>query len=207
MAARMGKPKHKKTDDSVSVGTQKAQIKITNKLDSLLIAEDKSSGRNWLEPTTKHKAALIGGGILLMSIGVMFVYVISRNRQPEKPTATVEISSHNLRIAEEDKITSIVQEYGAEYDAAVKEVYSSSSSEWNKTKLDKAYFSLLYADKVGSFSEVYAVLSLLESAQKKGVDIDDNSYGLNQRTRDEIRKRADNNAQKVLDHRKGDGNE
>jgi hypothetical protein len=61
--------------------------------------------------------------------------------------------------------------------------------EWNKEMLNDAYAALLYADKMGAYTQVELFLGKIEAAQRNGMNIDDNLYGVNQEARDAIKAR------------------
>ncbi len=84
-----------------------------------------------------------------------------------------------------------VSNYGKDQAKNSQDLQGAPSESWDKEKLDKAYFNLIYADKTGSSSDVYNMLFFIEVAQKSGLDIDNNSYGIDQQDRDQIRQRAD----------------
>ena len=128
--------------------------------------------------------------------------------KPSPKTAPSTDLSELLQADDSDNSqANLVQKYGVESDKATQEARNSDSTKWDKSTLDKAYVSLLYADKVGAFSQVYTMLSLIESADRSGLNVDDNSYGITQSMRDAIRQRADASAQKVMGSQTGDNGE
>ena len=206
MAAGMGKPKKEKADKSVVADMQNLQAKTSRNPSHLLVAEDKSAGRSrsWRSPKTK--AFYIFAGIVLVTVLVLTVYLKLVKEQSELSAPTDTPERDLTQIVNNDSVKDVVRQYGAEYDTATEEL-KTKSTEWDKARLDKAYFSLLYAHKVGAFNQVYTMLSLIDAAQRNGLNIDDNSYGISQDERDAIRKRADVHAQKVRDRHQRGGNE
>ena len=101
------------------------------------------------------------------------------------------------KIKQTTQVADVVRDYSADYSQAASELQKNSYTNWNRTTLDKAYFSLIYADKIGAFTQVYNTLILIDSAKQTGIDIDDNSYGMDQKGRDEIRQRAEVSARKA----------
>ncbi|MCA9332994.1 hypothetical protein KDA00_03925, partial [Candidatus Saccharibacteria bacterium] len=139
-------------------------------------SKDKATGK----PRFSKKIPL-GLIVLVLLIIVTLVnvgfYVNKKNKTNDTPIN--EESTKNLRdITNNSDAGSLAQQFGRDYDMTKKEVKNSNPANWDKEMLDKAYFNLLYADKAGAFTEVYEFLSVIEVAQKIGVNIDDNSYGI-----------------------------
>lgn len=118
----------------------------------------------------------------------------STGEQPDEVSFAELINSGN----EEDK-TKLVDIYGEDYQAAVERNLNPDFNGWDEQKVNDVYITLLYADKVGDFSQVYTSLSMLEMMKTAGVDIDSNIYGVTQETRDVIKAKADEGARSVLE--------
>ncbi len=146
---------------------------------------------------TKKTSVILLFVICLLSLGGYFKFI---NKPSTLPTDVRELLQSD---DSESSQANIVQKYGVESDKATKEAQNSDSVQWDKSQLDKAYVSLLYADKVGAFANVYTMLAKIEAAQRSGQNVDDNSYGITQSMRDAIRERADANAKKVIDSHAG----
>lgn len=100
---------------------------------------------------------------------------------------------------EPDDLAQITYQYGNDYDVIASEVFSSNPADWDRAMLDKAYFVLVYADKIGDFSQAKNVLYRVEKAEVSGVDIDSNGLGIDQAKRSEINSRADALYEKAAD--------
>lgn len=85
-----------------------------------------------------------------------------------------------------EELAKIVDNYGPQYDAALLEIQKSLPLKWDQALLDKAHFCLLYADKVGSRSQVESIYYQIFAAQQAGINVDANSAGVNQQAREEI---------------------
>ena len=146
--------------------------------------------KKFLKPTAIIVIILVTAGAILGK--VFFV----QTKESNKPTG------HELELLLTSDNNSgrsyVVERYGKKYEAAVEEIRSSDLRKWDKAMLDQAYLSLVYADKVGAFTNVYTTLSLIESAQKNGLNIDDNSWGIDQEKRNAIRQRADYRSQQQI---------
>lgn len=142
----------------------------------------------------KHNRRLRFGvaAIVIVALAAVLYWFFMRDTSP--PVAT---GKDLTKIKQASQVADVVQDYSADYSQAASDLQRQSYTNWNRTTLDKAYFSLIYADKIGAFSQVYNTLILIDAAKQTGVDIDDNSYGMDQKGRDEIRQRADVNAQKA----------
>ncbi len=134
--------------------------------------------------------------ILLLVIFIAFcIFLLVRNNQQNakimKNAQYQKSIQKQVKIANLENANDVVRVYGKEKGQYSKELQSSDSATWDKAKLDKVYFNLIYADKVGSFNDVYAMLAFIDAAKKSGLNIDDNSYGIDQTKRNEIKLRAD----------------
>lgn len=96
--------------------------------------------------------------------------------------------------------------YSETYNQSLTNIKGFSPTKWNKAQIDSAYQALLYADKIGAYGQVQSILALLQAAKGGGVNIDDNSYGINQKQRDEILARTDNVAKGVSSQNAGTKN-
>jgi len=149
--------------------------------------------------------------LLLMVFMITGLTVVSRHKNQLPPanskttqTNTKETIREILQADNSDgSKANVVNKFGRDYDSATKNIRGSDPTNWDKAKLDQAYLSLVYADKIGAFTQVYTMMSYIEFAQKSGLNIDDNSYGVNQSMRDSIRERADINSKKVSDKKAG----
>ena len=93
---------------------------------------------------------------------------------------------------------SAVASYSEDYGKSLEATSNTNPAKWDKAKVDDAYVTLLYVNKMGSFSQTLQYIALLEIAKAGGVDIDNNRYGIDQRTRDEIYKTAKQESDKAL---------
>lgn len=141
---------------------------------------------------SKKLVIIIVGVIAVLAVGGYLLMTL-RNKTDTQTTNEKDLT----KIAETKDVKSVVEQYGDDKQEIAKEVRSSTSKQWDKTMLDKAYFNLIYADKTGSFTEVYTLLSLLDIAGESGVNIDDNSYGIDEADRDAMRERADTAAKQA----------
>jgi len=95
----------------------------------------------------------------------------------------------------------LVEKYSQAYGVSLQNTTNTNPSTWDKAKVDDAYTTLLYVNKVGSFAQTLQYLALLEGAKAGGVNIDNNSYAINQKTRDEIYKSAMQQSAKPAEQR------
>ncbi len=124
--------------------------------------------------------------IVALAIGGVFLY-----KHYKKPS-TNNIVPELLKSDTSDSAKQhIVEEYNAKYSSTTSKASGTSPNKWDKATLDDAYTSLLYADKIGAFTQVYNMLAQIDAAQKSGLNIDNNSYGITQAMRDTIKSRAD----------------
>lgn len=150
-----------------------------------------------------NKRRRIFFAILIATVSLVGVFGFVRISK-EKHEYVAEPVESLLQADESDKSkVRVVETYGTKYDAAINKVEDSDPTKWDKEMLDKAYLSLLYADKIGAFTQAYTILSLLELAQNNGLNIDDNSYGITKEKRNDIKKRADVYARQIEDNAKG----
>jgi hypothetical protein len=138
--------------------------------------------------------------ILVIALITLGMYIVLKWRKTnatakKSPSTTLSIQEQK-HIVNNTDVSSVVQTYGKSQDVITKEVQASNPNKWDKTMLDKAYFSLLYYDKVGDFSHVNQMLFMISLAQKSGLNIDNNSFGVNQKARDAMQLKASQLAQK-----------
>lgn len=147
----------------------------------------------------KAKPKKYGVIALIIFIGILFAFwlygelLATITRQEKSPFVQEFLNSGDS--SEEKSI--LVKKYSTQYGYSLKNTVSSSPTSWDKDKLDDAYEVLLYADKMGAYSQASAVLAQLDAAKKSGLNIDDNSYGVNQDIRDEIKSRTDERIKKA----------
>ncbi len=134
--------------------------------------------------------ALIVLGIILLG-SLMFFYISQNNNKQQTISQGENNKINDKKIIETNEATELAKNFGETFNNNSQELRNSNVATWNKDKLDKAYFNLIYADKVGSYNDVYNLLSSIYYAQKNGLDINNNSYGIDQKKRDEIKLRAD----------------
>lgn len=127
--------------------------------------------------------------LLILSLVILLFQKNINNEKMNKSTQT--ITKNPTEILQSEDIKLVVKKYSETNNENYKDLRNSYSGNWDKTKVDKAYFNLIYADKVGSFSDVFAMLNFLQFAKQSGYDINVNSFGINQDKRDEIRIRAE----------------
>jgi len=135
---------------------------------------------------------------VLLFCSIWYFYSYRKNVENKKNTEYQKSIQEKVAIKSTQNVKEVVQKFGKESGENSKQLAESSSSSWDKAKLDKAYYNLIYADKVGSFNDVYAMLSFISTAEKSGLNIDDNSYGVDQKIRNDIKLRAD----KIVESRK-----
>jgi hypothetical protein len=144
--------------------------------------------------TIRSKKALLIFLLILLAI-VIGSIVYFNNHQKNSKQQTISQDDKNKinskNIVETNNSIDVVKNFGEAFNNNTQELRNSNIGTWNKEKLDKAYFNLIYADKVSSFNDVYTLLDYISFAQKNGLDINNNSYGIDQKIRDEIKLRAD----------------
>jgi len=168
-----------------------------NKHERILVAKDKKREKILSNYSVKYKPTLIILGVVTILFTVVTGYVIVKSRSGD----SISNSSQKDLLqppADSGSVANLVQKYSKDYGVTGEKVKRSNPSAWNREVLDEAYFTLLYADKIGDFSRVHSTLLMIELAKRNGLDIDDNSYGIDKKMRDTIRKRADEVANNVL---------
>jgi len=145
--------------------------------------------------TIRPKKALLIILLILLTITLIISVVYYNNSQNNSKQQTLSQDDNNeinaKKIVETNEATELAKNFGESFNNNAQELRDSNVATWNKDKLDKAYFNLIYADKVGSYNDVYNLLSSIYYAEKNGLDINNNSYGIDQKKRDEIMLRAD----------------
>ena len=154
-------------------------------------------------------AAIALAVALILTAGGYLGYRYYKNRQNSASTTDsreVIFKKEMLNPNSSDETrASAVASYSEDYGKSLEATSNTNPAKWDKAKVDDAYVTLLYVNKMGSFSQTLQYIALLEIAKAGGVDIDNNSYGIDQRTRDEIYKTAKQESDKALGQ-KGTGN-
>lgn len=144
----------------------------------------------------KQKGLVVGVSVLLVVLaGSAATYYITRSNsadQQEDPIAYVQESEDT-----EIGTLKLVDKYSGEYSETLDEVRGVAIQDWDDTTVEKAYFCLLYADKIGDFTQVNSMLFLIESAKQQGVDVDYDSRGVGSKELGEIQKRASARAEDI----------
>lgn len=121
-------------------------------------------------------------------------YSNSKNETPEEQRSAILTDGGES----EADVIKAVEAFGAEYGVAAPEVNNSDPRKWDKAMLDKACLVLLYANKTGDFTQVQGTLYFMELAQRTGLNIDDNSWGVDGADRERMKQRAYDLSQKQL---------
>ena len=93
---------------------------------------------------------------------------------------------------------------GKDYMAVYDELRSSDPTGWDKAMVDKAHFSLQYADITDSFLQVNTLLSLISVAESNDVNVNKNRYNMGEKERKAIQKRANTSAKEVTNEESAD---
>ena len=131
--------------------------------------------------------------LVVLSLGVLAVAILVGAFFVTKPNST----STNQQGNSTDAAVSS-EPTGPDLNQEVKSLQESDPENWSREDVDSAYENLIYADSVGAFSQAQEILYNLEVARSAGVDIDQNSKGIDEAKRSEIRQRADNLEQAQL---------
>lgn len=157
------------------------------------------SKQQGMQPPVKSKVLLLVslslGLLCLLAVIGYFVLNNAQNTPQEKPKSLAidfDATSKALASEKQDRnVEEIVEEYGQSFDAAYKEVMQSQPAEWNEDIVTKAHLSLLYADKINSYTQALELYGRISLAKELGVNVDANSAGVTQEVRDDIKRRAD----------------
>ncbi len=127
----------------------------------------------------------------MISLGLIFYYIYNNRTKPttiNKPSAEQQAYSRDFINSNnsEENIAKLSDKYSKSYSDSLQSIIGSNPSEWNREKVNNACATLLYVNKMGSYSQALQYLALLDEAKANGVNIDDNDYGVNQKLRDEI---------------------
>ncbi len=126
------------------------------------------------------------------------------SQKSNTPMGTSEAKYIKDMLGSDSKVATkeyLVEKYSQAYGVSLHNTSNTNPVNWDKAKVDDAYTTLLYVNKMGSFAQTLQYLALLERAKVGGVDIDNNSYGIDQKTRDEIYKTAMQESAKALEQK------
>ncbi len=158
--------------------------------------------------TPKQRIAIAGIFVLIAILGLGALYIYGETK---KPTQKTEQQKYTQEFIESDNsdatISNLVERYGSQFDDKSSKVLQSNPAEWDKAMLDDACVALLYADKMSATTQTASLLAYIESAGASGLDINNNSYGINQEIRDAIRSRTKERIQQAMEENAEDTNE
>jgi hypothetical protein len=132
--------------------------------------------------------ALVGG-----VVGGYFLrgYVETTESTQEETKVDYAQLTKDLRAQKDSADDSdLTQNIGNQYDESLAELRRSDPSVWKQEDIDKAYFSILYADSIDAYSQVQTIYYLLMAAERAGVDITTNGANVTAEERDTIMGRA-----------------
>ncbi len=131
-------------------------------------------------------------GLLLAVTVISLIYNSLTDRIFKEQSREAQYAQEFLKSDGSDKTKSdLVKRYSTQYDQALSNNSKSDPGKWSKQDLDNAYAALLYADKVEDYNQVNTLIAYIEFAKSRGLNIDDNSYGIDQQVRDAIKQRVD----------------
>lgn len=159
------------------------------------------------KPAKSIKARLLNPKLLILVVVILFaapLAVIAYSKSTDKEQ-TIETASNKKDFSEvvQDSDNSdaskseAVKQFGQDYQEKINRISNSKPQEWDGSFVEDSTNALLYADKIGDFSQVYTLLFVIDYIKRSGVNVDDNSYGVNQEQRDAIKQRADVSRQKA----------
>lgn len=169
------------------------EVEVTSMKKSLFnVKRKKSAPRPYYAPKdAARKKARLAAVVVVLLVAIFWLLLRTPSSKP------ISTDKDLTGVAKVSSAGNVAEQYSSDFTRTNKEVSTTGYKSWTKDTVDKAYFTLVYADKTGNFSQVYSTLYMIESAGKNGVKIDDNSYGIDQKGRDEIKARADALVQKA----------
>ncbi|GEM_PF-4207350 len=181
---------------ALKLATPQEASRITHKIDRTLVAEDTPESKRdklikYLKSQSKPAIYTIISVVAIVILVTIFLVIRGSRKQ-----APVALAKPNF--LDQHDTVDVLEEYSQKVDSASKEVQNSDIKKWDRKMLDNIYLMLLYADRLGDFNQVNTLLAHLNYASKYGVNIDDNSYGIDDATREAISERAKINAEKQL---------
>jgi hypothetical protein len=146
-----------------------------------------------LKPSSKRrKIVFVGAIFLVVLVAAVAAWIISNEDEVADSSKSKQTYAQEFLDSDKSDATQsrLVEQYGEQYDENAAKLSKSNPAEWDKAMLDTAYAALLYTDKMSAYTQADLYLTYIKVAQSNGLDIDDNSYGVTQETRDLISQRS-----------------
>ncbi len=145
----------------------------------------------------KTRLILFVALIIALLVGAIIVYVLV-SRQADGPvektqSLAIDLNKKTAEIAQTDSqigTEKLVDEFGQSYDMAYKNTVETPVSKWDESLINQAHLCLLYADKIGAYSEAQTMYYKIQFVKDAGKDVDANAARVTQAQRDEILERA-----------------
>lgn len=137
---------------------------------------------------------IVAVSVVLLLVGLILWYFFDRNSGSSDEPAPLNYSTALQSIADTNSevkdMERFVSEYGQYFDEASDKVLTSNASKWNQEDVNRAHLTLVYADRVGLFTQVLSIHSQISYAKTSGIDVDNNVASIGQAERDSILERA-----------------
>ena len=133
--------------------------------------------------------------ILIAGVGTgIFFYVKTQSNTASDGSKNLAADADHYKTLSKDlkgsgdaqSIEKVVAEFGPKYDQAIEELTKSNVKKWTQADVDKAHFSLLYADKIGASSQVVSLYRQIFGAKQSGVNVDQNAANMTEQDRKKI---------------------
>ncbi len=138
---------------------------------------------------TGRKIVVLVAIILLITGMLVSGYLIYKNYTAKKlPVSSKQSYAKEFLDSDNSSATkeALSEKYSSKYSESLQSTSGTDPAQWNKQKVNDACITLLFVNKMGSYSQALQYLALLDEAKSSGINIDDNDYGVNQKVRDEI---------------------
>lgn len=130
--------------------------------------------------------------LLIGAAGLWYFFVYKAGKGQEQSAQAEQNSTYvsgaaNIKQTSNDNsaaMQDLAKKYSNQCNEITKSLVQTTFSAWGRDELDKAYFCLTYADKVGDVQQMKFILAMLKSVSDAKVDIDNNSLGIKQQQRD-----------------------
>lgn len=149
-----------------------------------------SKGRGRLSKHQKHIA--LGAGLLaifLIGAGAVFLY-LWMNPASNTPTYNYTQLTRDVEEAPletNQDLEAYVDTYGDQYGEINAQLAETEVSSWGRNELDSVYFLIAYNVRIEEYREVNERLIQMQRAEEAGVDLDNNSLGIDSAYRDSLK--------------------
>ena len=128
--------------------------------------------------TTKKIVIIVASVIVLAAIVLAVWFLVSRKSDTEKePTLTDRANEiANVNTDSSDELSQMIGESQSAYEEYFNEILHTDSTTWTTEDIEKVYYCLAYASKVGLLQDAITLMANIDYAISNGVQVYSDSF-------------------------------